>query len=88
MIDAIQTTIDAAGRLVVPKAIRDRAGLKAGIPLQIALVGDHVEIRPAPRALRLESKNGVIVAQPAEPSETLREEVVSVVRDELRTRSE
>jgi AbrB family looped-hinge helix DNA binding protein len=88
MESTIATTIDGAGRLVVPKSIREKAGFKAGTPLEVVLVGDHVEIRPLPRAVRLKTKGGVVVAEPADSSEPLREEVVSRVRDTMRSRPE
>ena len=42
--------MDAAGRLVVPKAIREAAGLVAGMPLAITVSEGRIEIAPAPRA--------------------------------------
>lgn len=38
------TTIDSAGRLVVPKALRERAGLKPGIPIRIEEKDGRIEI--------------------------------------------
>lgn len=39
-------TIDRAGRLVLPKGIRDRFHMKGGSRLEVAVVGDHVELTP------------------------------------------
>jgi AbrB family looped-hinge helix DNA binding protein len=39
--------IDAAGRLVLPKAIRDRLHLNAGSRLEVELDGDSVRLRPS-----------------------------------------
>lgn len=41
-------TIDKAGRLVIPKAIRDEMGLKPGTSLQIDYVDGKIEIEYAP----------------------------------------
>ncbi|MFW5876689.1 MAG: AbrB/MazE/SpoVT family DNA-binding domain-containing protein [Myxococcota bacterium] len=39
-------TIDKAGRLVLPKALRDRFRLRPGSRLEIAVRDDHLELRP------------------------------------------
>ena len=44
----MRTTIDGAGRLVVPKAIRDACGLEPGSDVEIRAVEGRVEIEPAP----------------------------------------
>jgi AbrB family looped-hinge helix DNA binding protein len=40
-------TMDGAGRIVLPKALRDRMRLRGGAKLRIAIVGDHLELIPA-----------------------------------------
>ncbi|MEO6120554.1 MAG: AbrB/MazE/SpoVT family DNA-binding domain-containing protein, partial [Acidimicrobiales bacterium] len=42
----MRTTIDGAGRVVVPKAIRDSLGLTAGQPLEIIERDGVAELRP------------------------------------------
>ena len=42
------TTIDAAGRVVIPKALRDRAGLVPGTALIVELDGAGIHIESAP----------------------------------------
>lgn len=39
-------TIDRAGRVVVPKAVREKLGLKGGEKLKLDLVGDRIELEP------------------------------------------
>jgi AbrB family looped-hinge helix DNA binding protein len=41
------TTIDSAGRIVIPKALREQAGLVPGVELRIELDGTGVHIEPA-----------------------------------------
>ncbi len=36
------------GQIVVPKAIRDKLGIRPGSLVGISLVGDHAELRPLP----------------------------------------
>lgn len=43
---AMSATIDAAGRLVIPKALRDRAGLTAGTRVDFHYRDGHIEIAP------------------------------------------
>ena len=57
----MRTTIDAAGRLVVPKAIRDELGFSPGTELELDAVDGRLEvavpgrvrIEEGPRGLRL-----------------------------------
>lgn len=41
----MRTTIDSAGRVVVPKQVRDAAGLQAGCEVEIEWDGDAVRLR-------------------------------------------
>jgi AbrB family looped-hinge helix DNA binding protein len=50
---AMRATIDAAGRLVVPKALRDELGFAAGIELELAAVNGALEVR-VPSRVRIE----------------------------------
>lgn len=49
----MRTAIDAAGRVVIPKTLRDALGLTAGQPLEIAEMDGRLEIVPAPTPMRL-----------------------------------
>lgn len=58
----METTIDSAGRIVVPKQLRERLGLEAGATVDISLYGDGLHIAPAGRTARLEERDGHLVA--------------------------
>jgi len=58
----MRTTIDKAGRIVVPKTIRDELGLNGGTEVEIALVDGRIEIDLIPTPVRLERRNGRLVA--------------------------
>jgi AbrB family looped-hinge helix DNA binding protein len=50
----MRTTIDAAGRLVVPKAIRDELGFAAGVELELDAVDGRLEVS-VPSRVRVEA---------------------------------
>jgi AbrB family looped-hinge helix DNA binding protein len=54
-------TIDAAGRLVIPKAIREEFHLVAGSELEISTEAGGIVLKVADSEPRLVSKNGLLV---------------------------
>jgi AbrB family looped-hinge helix DNA binding protein len=81
MSDTIIVTMDRAGRLVVPKAIRERSGFEPGTPLVIRYRDGRIEIEPPPRDVRIRRRGKVLVAVPVDE----REEVLTAaaVRETL-----
>jgi AbrB family looped-hinge helix DNA binding protein len=61
----MRTTIDAAGRIVVPKALRQALDLKPGQPLEIKAGDGRLEIDIAPTPLELKKRGKGVVAVPA-----------------------
>jgi AbrB family looped-hinge helix DNA binding protein len=57
----ITTTIDKAGRVVIPKAVRDELGLEPGGAVEIAIDGEQVTMRAVRTTSRLRKKQGVWV---------------------------
>ena len=53
--------IDHAGRIVLPKRVRDSFRLKSGDTLAVGVKGDAIELRPTKSGFRLERVNGVLV---------------------------
>lgn len=64
----MRATIDAAGRLVVPKPLREQLGLSAGMELEMTAVDGRLEIS-VPSRVRLEDgpHGQRFVAEGAEP---------------------
>jgi len=60
----MKTTIDHAGRLVLPKAIREVASLQPGSELEVRYVGDHIELEPVPLEVEMVKRGDFIVAVP------------------------
>lgn len=61
-----KTSIDSAGRLVLPKAIRDSLKLSPGDELELELLGAEVILRPAQSA-GVQKEQGVWVLRTGEP---------------------
>ena len=67
----MKTTIDKAGRVVIPAQIRERAGFKPGTELEVVL--DDVPVRlirrvPGPKLVRVDKR---LVARPSVPTARL-----------------
>lgn len=80
----MRTTIDRAGRIVVPKALRDRLNLEAGAPLEIVARDGRLEIEPVAAPMRLVQRNGGLVAVADEPLARLSAQDVRAVVEAMR----
>lgn len=76
--------MDAAGRLVLPKAIRERAQLSPGLPIEVRVVDGRVELEPAAARVTLERRGGLWVAAPVDPLPTLTQDQVDATIDAAR----
>jgi AbrB family looped-hinge helix DNA binding protein len=70
----MRTTIDAAGRLVVPKPLRDELGFAPGMELELDAVDGRLEIAAPSRVHVEKGPHGVRFA--ADASDVLRSEQV------------
>ena len=80
----MKATIDRSGRIVVPKHIREAEGLTPGTILEIRVVGNHLEIEPAPVPVKLEQRGKLLVAVPQRPQPLLTAVEVEAVSAGLR----
>lgn len=58
----VEATIDSVGRIVLPKALRDRLGFTPGTVVDVTQYGDGLHVAPSGRTARLERHDGVLVA--------------------------
>ncbi len=55
-------TMDAAGRLVIPKSVREAAGFPVGVPLEVTFHDGRIEIAPLPVSVTIEPRGHLYVA--------------------------
>ena len=82
----MRTTIDKAGRVVIPAAIRDRAGLTPGTELDISVddLGVRIErVAPPPRVMKIGRR---LLARPTAPVATRPDVDVAALIEEERSR--
>jgi AbrB family looped-hinge helix DNA binding protein len=80
------TTIDKAGRVVIPASVRDRAGLVPGTLLEVTIEDSRVQLErvaPGPRLVRVGRR---LVARPTAPSDTRPAIDVAALIEEERNR--
>ncbi len=83
-IRTMKTTMDTAGRMVIPRDIRREAGLKPGMPLEVRLREGRIEIAPAPLPVKLVRKGRLLIAVPKKDMDPLTVETVERTRTKLR----
>jgi AbrB family looped-hinge helix DNA binding protein len=68
----MKTTIDSAGRLVIPRDARREAGLVGGTAVEVRVVEGQVILEPAARPVRLVRQGRLTVAKAADGSKGAR----------------
>lgn len=81
------TTMDSAGRVVLPKAARDRAELRPGAEIEVRVVDGRIELEPAAARVTIEKQGGFWVATPAESVPVLTQDEVEATVDAVRLRA-
>lgn len=74
----MRTTIDAAGRVVIPKQLRQAAALEPGQELEIVERDGRIEIQPVSAPMSLVERDGFLAAEVAE------DEAPAMTADEVR----
>jgi AbrB family looped-hinge helix DNA binding protein len=80
----MKTAIDAAGRVIVPKALIDQLGLTPGQELDIEARDGVLVIEPAPTEVKLVRRGKRLVAKPKQPLPSLTQDAVRAVLDGTR----
>jgi len=80
----MQVTIDKAGRIVVPKTMRDELGLTPETALEIELVDGRIELSPPESSARIvEGRYGPVIET---AGATITDELVRQTLDAVRER--
>jgi len=77
-------TIDSAGRVVVPKELREALGLSGGGPVEIRERDGRIEIEPLETPMTLERRGRGSVAVPETELPPLTDEIVRTTLERTR----
>jgi len=77
----MKTAIDAAGRVIIPKSLRDELGLHPGVALEICASDGTLVIEPIPTPVALIRRGKRMVAKPAMRLPKLTQEAVRATLD-------
>jgi AbrB family looped-hinge helix DNA binding protein len=80
----MSSTIDKAGRLVIPKPLRAMIGLPDGGEVEVSEEDGRLVISPAPVTKRIEERDGVLVCVPDSEVPTLTTDAVRQVLESMR----
>lgn len=80
----MKATIDAAGRIVVPKELRSALGLQPGQVLEVRATDGRLEIEVPPTPMRLKKRGRHLVAVPDQELPALTADQVRATLEQTR----
>jgi AbrB family looped-hinge helix DNA binding protein len=80
---AMKSTIDEAGRLVIPRDLRQAAGIEPGMALELRVEDGAVVIEPATTPVKMERRGRFVVVRPLVDLPPLTSETVERTRNRL-----
>jgi AbrB family looped-hinge helix DNA binding protein len=76
-------TIDSAGRVVIPKPLRDELDLAPGDTLELEAAGESITLRPTRGTVPLAKEKGVWVFRTGQPlARSVADEVLGRIRED------
>ena len=80
----MRSAIDSAGRIVIPKELRESAGLQDPRPIEITERDGKIEIEAVPTPMSLVKRRGGVVALPKGTLPPLTDELVRATIERTR----
>jgi AbrB family looped-hinge helix DNA binding protein len=80
----MKTAIDAAGRVLIPKKVRERAAFRPGTPLEARYADGCIILEPAALDITIERRGRFHVARAIDRVPKMTGEMVEIVRDRIR----
>lgn len=80
----MRSAVDAAGRVVIPRELRERLGLVPGRPVEIRERDSRIEIEPAVTSMAFVRRSGGCLALPEEELPPLIDEIVRDTLERVR----
>lgn len=59
----MKTTIDSAGRVVIPKPLREELGLHGGEEIEVTIRDGRIELEPSFNPVQLVERDGFLAAE-------------------------
>jgi AbrB family looped-hinge helix DNA binding protein len=85
-IDGMKTTIDGGGRVVIPKRMRELAGLQPGGEVMVEFQDGKIQIEPATKPVKMVRKGSSFVLRAPRGTPPLTVEQVNEIVDRVRNR--
>jgi len=82
----MKTTIDAGGRVVIPKRIREAAGLQPGAEVTVVFEDGRVQIEAAGKLVKVVRKGSTLVLRAPKGTPPLTVEKVNEILERVRNR--
>ncbi|CAN5651948.1 MAG: AbrB/MazE/SpoVT family DNA-binding domain-containing protein [Actinomycetota bacterium] len=80
----MRTTIDDAGRIVIPKSLREAVGLRGGRVVEVSVRDGRIEIEPTTLPMQVVEAPGGPVIQPESEVSPLSGEMVRATLEQAR----
>ena len=80
----MKTTIDGAGRVVVPKKIREAVQLEAGSEIDVRVENGIIQMEPVAAPVKFKKRGHLVVATRPEQTGTLTQETVDATQESIR----